>query len=570
MVLTALQWEPPVELAAAGDIGGLALYDNLQAQSMYVAGGDLTTRVLPMPGGVLGTPGDPQTLESDSGYTALRLDHAAYGALYACWVSDGHLAVALYNYATDVSDLVAAEVSEQVDNAIKGLRLSVTGGKPELFDGPMAVVSPGAALSLDLAMGDSEWYPMGRYYVDTAPYDPLATTQSCQGRSRIGRLLRDNKFDLRGSLNQAIYTGTVPQIVTDIIIEASDGELAADDLLIQPSVATTEVKFAPDDEVLSSLTEWLQGLGEASDGGHATLAYGASGAEVTLAQRLLNNARRTGTDKLVEDGAFGALTLAAVKDYQTRKGLTVTGSVDSATWTALLGGPSEAWDLVELMDGRICVGNAAWIAQYRPVGRYTFTRGQDVLRRRIERNLDAAFAKVGVRYQVEVSGEKVDRYAYANVDTWPGWAVPKHRTHYLDAPQGASAAQAQELAQTTAAQLQFVGVVETLDGPIRPELLVGDIAQESDDGGAATVTGIMTETSHKMGREGFYTSFTTDSGGSIMEIEIDHEGEDPVMVEVTKPARRHPTGGNRKRRISDVVKATTPARRIGGYEPAGV
>ena len=102
-------------------------------------------------------------------------------------------------------------------------------------------------------------------------------------------------------------------------------------------------------------------------------------------------------------------------------------------------------------------------------------------------------------------------------------------------------------------ELQFVGVGEQLYGPIRPELLVGDIAQISEDGGStATVTGVVTEVKHKLGGSGYFTTVVTDSGGAIMEVETDEEV--PETKEVTTPAKKHPTGGNRRRRISDAVK----------------
>lgn len=63
------------------------------------------------------------------------------------------------------------------------------------------------------------------------------------------------------------------------------------------------------------------------------LRLGSIGYDVTLAQRLLNNA---GYGFLVEDGIFGYDTDTAVKQFQKERNLTVDGVVGSQTWKALL------------------------------------------------------------------------------------------------------------------------------------------------------------------------------------------------------------------------------------------
>ena len=65
----------------------------------------------------------------------------------------------------------------------------------------------------------------------------------------------------------------------------------------------------------------------------AVLRNGSNGYNVTLVQRLLNNA---GYGSLVEDGIFGVSTDAAVKQFQRDRSLTVDGIVGSQTWEALL------------------------------------------------------------------------------------------------------------------------------------------------------------------------------------------------------------------------------------------
>ncbi|NEP91102.1 MAG: peptidoglycan-binding protein [Okeania sp. SIO2C2] len=63
------------------------------------------------------------------------------------------------------------------------------------------------------------------------------------------------------------------------------------------------------------------------------LRNGSTGSDVTLIQRLLNNA---GYGSLVEDGIFGVRTDAAVMMFQKDRNLIVDGIVGSQTWEALL------------------------------------------------------------------------------------------------------------------------------------------------------------------------------------------------------------------------------------------
>ena len=62
-----------------------------------------------------------------------------------------------------------------------------------------------------------------------------------------------------------------------------------------------------------------------------TLKLFSRGASVKLLQTLLKEKAH----KLAVDGIFGKDTLAAVKDFQTRKGLRVDGIVGRKTWAAL-------------------------------------------------------------------------------------------------------------------------------------------------------------------------------------------------------------------------------------------
>lgn len=67
--------------------------------------------------------------------------------------------------------------------------------------------------------------------------------------------------------------------------------------------------------------------------GQLQVAFGAQGEEVTRIQRMLS---AVGYSPGPSDGVFGPQTTAAVKAFQSAKGLVPDGIVGSATWGALL------------------------------------------------------------------------------------------------------------------------------------------------------------------------------------------------------------------------------------------
>ncbi|MEV0491790.1 peptidoglycan-binding protein [Streptomyces atratus] len=77
--------------------------------------------------------------------------------------------------------------------------------------------------------------------------------------------------------------------------------------------------------------------GGSSDGlsfaSYATQQSGSTGAQVTAVQKLLT---AQGFDAGAADGKFGPATRAAVKRFQTARGLAADGIVGARTWTALL------------------------------------------------------------------------------------------------------------------------------------------------------------------------------------------------------------------------------------------
>ena len=102
---------------------------------------------------------------------------------------------------------------------------------------------------------------------------------------------------------------------------------------------------------------------------------------------------------------------------------------------------------------------------------------------------------------------------YEDVQSYSGWNLQSNKTLFVQVADGTSLANATAIAENLASRLESVGKVETFTGPFRPHLLVGDGATIID--GDSTQLGLITEITHNFGKNGFSTSFTVDSGGSL-------------------------------------------------------
>lgn len=169
------------------------------------------------------------------------------------------------------------------------------------------------------------------------------------------------------------------------------------------------------------------------------------------------------------------------------------------------------WDMIELPDGTVVVGYAAWRQQYLTNSVYQFRLGTDVIKRRTRKSADAAYSNVRVTGK-DADGEELDP-VYLPVSTFDHWALGSTKTKHVAAADGMTQEQLQEFAEQTAADLAHIGVGESFTSPMRPWLLVGDVASISLDGFNSEDLGLITSITHRFGDSGFFTDFSVDSGG---------------------------------------------------------
>ena len=201
---------------------------------------------------------------------------------------------------------------------------------------------------------------------------------------------------------------------------------------------------------------------------------------------------------------------------------------------------SNPMSIRESADGTVLAGYASWMDTYLPNGYYTFTVGSEIFKRKTKKADDAAYSGV------YVTGKAADNTdltpVQVTVNNYTTWYLPSHKFKHVTAPANINTqAKLQWYANLQAAALQYVGIGEEFTSPLLPHLLVGDVAEINDSGTGVTL-GIITEVKHTMGKDGFTTMFSVDSGGTVT-----------TTDGVTRTTACGAYGYNRKQRMTDII-----------------
>jgi len=119
-------------------------------------------------------------------------------------------------------------------------------------------------------------------------------------------------------------------------------------------------------------------------------------------------------------------------------------------------GSSLVWAMAELADGTVCVGYENWISAVQPNSYYSFYAHHDVFRRKTSKMSDGCYTAIRVTGKnasdVDLTPVMVD------ITNFPYWALGKHRTKHIKAPDGFTQAELQVFAEMQAAAYQYVGI----------------------------------------------------------------------------------------------------------------
>lgn len=227
-------------------LGGVVHYFDEQAQTIFLNQGMKTKTSTPLKGQWETSPLGPNINIDDIPYTDLGIDHPSTGVLYFSAVKpDGTVEFIRYQYAMDLSDITDnATYTSQIDNPITQITATIGNIDAELFQSTSSIFSPGAKLTLGIAMGNSDVYPLGIAWVDESPFNPLQNTVQLSGRNSIGYFIKESTF---GDTTE--FTGTFPEICTLMFELSGVPKYSCAD-----GVGLATYKFSANDTILSGFT----------------------------------------------------------------------------------------------------------------------------------------------------------------------------------------------------------------------------------------------------------------------------------------------------------------------------
>lgn len=563
-----LVWDFYREVSSAGNTGSVIHYYDEEYQSLYLHSG-LASKVSKAELGhwEQSTQGSEDILQTYS-YNVSAFDHPANGTVYGTAIdpSDNTLYFLMYEYYKEISNFVSdGSWTMQVDNAINQLDLSVINADADWFTKNTTLFQPGGRIELGFSFGDSASYPIGIAWIDDVEYDILSDTVSVSGRNSIGFFLNDQTFDDRTE-----FSGSVSSVVEEVLkffgLESYEIQTtgiggtytvqAGDTLssIAEAHETTVDAIVSANNLTESGTTTYVVKSGD-------TLGSIATRFSTTIAALVQRN-NITNPDLILVGQVINIDGSAAIIE---------TGQVLLIPNTNLELEPSDTgmdgieklaeqlsddlsedkhWAIEETPDGTIVAGYEAFRADYLPKGNYIFDGDHEVFKRSTTKCVDGAYTHVyvtGTSPQTE-NDERTDEERklnpiYLEVPTWSYWKLGNKRT-YHDNLDNTTQETLQSYAQDLVKKLQYVGYSESFTGPIRPHLLVGDIASVQYSGESqATSLGIITEVTHHFGKKGFSTDFTLDSGG-------DSNSSGSYIYTNSKNIY----GNTRKKRVTDFIR----------------
>ena len=201
------------------------------------------------------------------------------------------------------------------------------------------------------------------------------------------------------------------------------------------------------------------------------------------------------------------------------------------------------WKLVEMPNGELIAGTASFISNYLSNGYYSFNSGE-LFKRRTKRSSDATYTKVRVTGK-DIDGNDLEPVT-VYVKNYTYWSLPTNKTYHTTVNDGYTQSELQKYADDLAESLTYVGVGEDFTGAMKPQLLVGDVVGSENEDGSMTVLGIVTSVKHSFGKQGYFTDFSTDSGGIVVDSRSN-------VITTTKNL----DGYNRKQTLRDMIQVAS-------------
>lgn len=219
--------------------------------------------------------GSPYLVCRDEAVQYLKLKYLSGTNLWAVWRNkaetsdEGYVAgydrhrIAVFTLFQNVSKYLASGSLEfSQNNPVAQLMLELKNPNQEVSAEDDAVVIPGSAVSLYFRAGDSDRYPLGKYFIDRNQMSVTGGSTSVEARNAIGKLLKDQTFDEDNS-----YALSDFELVLAAMLESAG--VTEDKRVIYDSANTIGMEFPEDMTILDGLHTIMDAVSDGSLGGWA-------------------------------------------------------------------------------------------------------------------------------------------------------------------------------------------------------------------------------------------------------------------------------------------------------------
>ncbi len=165
-----------------------------------------------------------------------------------------------------------------------------------------------------------------------------------------------------------------------------------------------------------------------------------------------------------------------------------------------------SWKISENTDGSVGIGPLS-DNRFEQPSTYIFYRDTTCFSYSVEYDDENTVSKVCV------SCKEPPNIIYKDLPPHKWWITPSHKTMRVAVPDGTSLAQMNIYAEELISNIAISGRIESFVGIFTPHMLIGDQVELVEMDNKRSIIGTVTSVRHTLGRNGFYTEFSVDSGG---------------------------------------------------------
>ena len=357
-------------------------------------------------------------LSSDIGVSKPSLKKIAHFGAFGFWSSELEHKFVMYMLPTDISEtLLNGTITYSKDSSVSQLSISLQNVDGKLIGRTRSIISPNSKIELYFCLGSSIEVSIGKFFIDRVSIGYPEQSISVSARNAIGKLLKEQTFDVNNVFSQTNLSNNLSAILTVAQIE---------NFFVAPTTRTWKLKFDPQGTILEGLENVIS---------------------------LMPN-----------------------------------------------------WQLAENTDGSIGIGPVTDIRFEQP-STYIFERDKTCWSYDVEIDDEETYSKICL--VCKESGLRT----YRDLPPHRWWVTPTNKTLYVEVPEVTTIGDLNDYADVLSAAIAIAGKIESFVGIFTPHLLIGDTIELVEPSGLRSIIGTVTSLKHTIGRGGFYTDFTVDSGG---------------------------------------------------------